>query len=84
MKLPRRQFLRLAAGVVALPSVSRVARADTYPAKPVRLMNGFASTTRTRTIELRRLDSGPRPDTLEGLDTPDTDRVQNVVIFPKK
>ena len=56
MKLPRRQFLRLAAGVVALPSVSRVARADTYPAKPVRLMNGFASTTRTRTIELRRLE----------------------------
>jgi hypothetical protein len=42
------------------------------------------STTRTRTIELRRLDSEPRPDTLEGLDTPDTDRVQNVVIFPKK
>jgi Tripartite tricarboxylate transporter family receptor len=43
MKLPRRQFMRLAAGVVALPSVSRVARADTYPAKPVRLMNGFAA-----------------------------------------
>jgi tripartite-type tricarboxylate transporter receptor subunit TctC len=35
--------MRLAAGVVALPSVSRVARADTYPAKPVRLMNGFAA-----------------------------------------
>jgi tripartite-type tricarboxylate transporter receptor subunit TctC len=43
MKLPRRQFLRLAAGVVALPSVSRAARADTYPAKPVRLINGFAA-----------------------------------------
>ena len=43
MKLPRRQFMRLAAGVVALPSVSRVARGDAYPAKPVRLMNGFAA-----------------------------------------
>jgi len=43
MKLPRRQFIRLAAGIVALPSVSRVARADAYPAKPVRLMNGFAA-----------------------------------------
>ena len=43
MKLPRRQFMRLAAGVVALPSVSRVARADAYPTKPVRLMNGFAA-----------------------------------------
>jgi hypothetical protein len=35
----------------------------------------------TRIIELRKLDSEPRPDTL---DTPDIDRAQNVVIFPKK
>jgi hypothetical protein len=32
MKLARRKFLRLAAGAVALPTVSRVATAQTYPA----------------------------------------------------
>jgi tripartite-type tricarboxylate transporter receptor subunit TctC len=36
MKLPRRNFLHLAAGAVALPSVSRVARAQAYPTRPVR------------------------------------------------
>src|SRR5436190_22073338 len=36
MKLPRRQFLHLAAGAAALPVVSRVARAQTYPTRPVR------------------------------------------------
>jgi tripartite-type tricarboxylate transporter receptor subunit TctC len=38
MKLPRRQFLHLAAGAAALLSVSRMARAQTYPARPVRLI----------------------------------------------
>jgi tripartite-type tricarboxylate transporter receptor subunit TctC len=42
MKLPRRQFLRLAAGVAALPAVSRSARAQAYPARPVRIVVGFA------------------------------------------
>ena len=41
MKLPRRQFLHLAAGAAALPAVSRVARAQTYPARPVRVIVGF-------------------------------------------
>src|SRR5215471_7408435 len=41
MKLPRRQFLHLAVGAAALPAVSRVARAQTYPSRPVRLMVGF-------------------------------------------
>jgi tripartite-type tricarboxylate transporter receptor subunit TctC len=41
MNLPRRQFLHLAAGVAALPVVSRIARAQTYPARPVRLIAGF-------------------------------------------
>ena len=41
MKLLRRQFLRLAAGVVALPAVSRVAWAQTYPARPVRMIVSF-------------------------------------------
>jgi len=39
MKLPhRRQFLHLAAGAAALPGVSRVARAQAYPTRPVRLI----------------------------------------------
>ena len=42
MKLPRRQFLHLAAGA-ALPGVSRLARAETYPARPVRVIVGFAA-----------------------------------------
>ena len=41
MKLPRRNFLHLAAGAAALPAVSRVARAQTYPTRPVRIMVGF-------------------------------------------
>jgi tripartite-type tricarboxylate transporter receptor subunit TctC len=41
MKLPRRQFLHLAAGAAALPAVSRIARAQNYPARPVRLIVGF-------------------------------------------
>ena len=36
MKLPRRRFLHLAAGAAALPAVSRVARAQAYPTRPVR------------------------------------------------
>src|SRR3954452_15753111 len=43
MKLPRRKFLRLAAGAAALPGLSRIARAQTYPSRPVRLMVGFAA-----------------------------------------
>ena len=38
MKLPRRKFLHLAAGAAALPAVSRIAWARTYPARPVRLI----------------------------------------------
>src|SRR5262245_2712741 len=41
MKLPhRRQFLHLAAGAAALYAVSRMARAQAYPARPVRLIVG--------------------------------------------
>jgi tripartite-type tricarboxylate transporter receptor subunit TctC len=38
MKLPRRNFLHLAAGAAALPAVPRFARAQTYPTRPVRLI----------------------------------------------
>ena len=43
MKLPRRQFLHLAAGAAALPSVSRLARAQTYPARPITMVVPFAA-----------------------------------------
>jgi tripartite-type tricarboxylate transporter receptor subunit TctC len=42
MKLPRRHFLHLAAGAAAFPAVSHIARAQTYPARPVRIVVGFA------------------------------------------
>src|SRR5262245_8124106 len=38
MKLPRREFLHLAAGAAALPAVSRIAWAQAYPSRPVRLI----------------------------------------------
>ncbi len=41
MKLPRRQFLHLAAGAVALPALSRIAWAQAYPTRPVRIVVGF-------------------------------------------
>jgi tripartite-type tricarboxylate transporter receptor subunit TctC len=41
MKLPRRQFLHLAAGAAALPTASRFAWAQTYPSRPVRLVVFF-------------------------------------------
>jgi tripartite-type tricarboxylate transporter receptor subunit TctC len=41
MKLPRRNFLHLAAGAVALPVVSQIASAQTYPSRPVRIIVGF-------------------------------------------
>jgi tripartite-type tricarboxylate transporter receptor subunit TctC len=43
MKLPRRNFLHLAAGAAALPAVTRVARAQTYPTRPVRIIVPFGS-----------------------------------------
>jgi tripartite-type tricarboxylate transporter receptor subunit TctC len=43
MKLPRRTFLHLAVGAAALPAVSRVAQAQTYPTRPVRIVVGYAA-----------------------------------------
>ena len=42
MKLPRRKFLRLAAGAAALPAVTRIAWAQSYPARPVRVIVPYA------------------------------------------
>src|SRR5215510_3417908 len=41
MKLPRRNFLHLAAGAAALAAISRIAWAQTYPSRPVRIIVGF-------------------------------------------
>ncbi len=41
MKLARRKFLHLAAGAFALPTLSRIARAETYPARSIRLIIGY-------------------------------------------
>ena len=38
MKIPRRQFLQLAAGAAGLPTASRLARAQAYPSRPVRII----------------------------------------------
>src|SRR5215467_13964349 len=42
MRIDRRRFLHLAAGAAALPTFSRVARAQAYPSRPMRIIVGFA------------------------------------------
>src|SRR4051794_40407497 len=42
MKIPRRKFLHLAAGAAALPAVSRIARAQAYPTRPVHIVVNLA------------------------------------------
>jgi len=42
MKLPRRQFLHLAAGAAALSAMSRIAWAQAYPSRPARIIVGIA------------------------------------------
>src|SRR5947209_990280 len=41
MTFPRRHFLRLAGAAVALPAVSRIARAQAYPSRQIRLIIGY-------------------------------------------
>lgn len=43
MRFPRRTFLHLAAGAAALSAAPRMARAETYPSRPVRIIVGFAA-----------------------------------------
>src|SRR5215469_6606019 len=43
VKLPRRAFLHLVAGAAALPAFSRIARAQIYPVRPVRIIVGFSA-----------------------------------------
>jgi tripartite-type tricarboxylate transporter receptor subunit TctC len=50
MKIPRRHFLHLAASAAALPAVSRIARAQTYPTRPITIVVGAAAGGPTDTI----------------------------------
>src|SRR5947199_318390 len=43
MTFPRRKFLHLAAGAVALPALSRTAWGQPYPSRPVRVLVGYAA-----------------------------------------
>src|SRR5262245_34293092 len=50
MKLPRRKFLHLAAGAFALPAMSRIARAQAYPTRPVRIIVAQAAGSGSDTV----------------------------------
>jgi tripartite-type tricarboxylate transporter receptor subunit TctC len=50
MNYQRRRFLHLAAGATALPAVSRIARAQSYPSRPIRLVVGFPAGQTADTI----------------------------------
>ena len=50
MRIRRRSFLHLAVGAAALPAVSRLPWAETYPTHPVRIIVGFAAGSTTDTL----------------------------------
>src|ERR1700747_184202 len=50
MKLPRRRFLRLTGGAIALPAVPRVAQAQTYPSRPITIVVPYSAGGPTDTI----------------------------------
>jgi tripartite-type tricarboxylate transporter receptor subunit TctC len=71
MKLPRRQFLHLAAGAAALPAVSRIAQAQTYPTRPITMIVPFppggAADGIARVLSERMRSSLERPVIIENV-----------------
>ena len=68
MKLPRRQFLHLAAAAATLPALSRLACAQSYPTRPIRLIVPYAQGgldasseqgSRLRDVSVRESDDAP-------------------------
>ena len=68
MKLQRRTFLRLAAGVAALPAIPHIARAQAYPTRPVRLIVPYPAGGGADTIA--RLEVGSHPFLIEAVEEP--------------
>jgi len=68
MRLPRRQFLQLAAGAGALPAVSRIARSQVYPSRPVRLVVGFPAggTNESNSVARSSSRTGREPPATSG------------------
>ena len=54
LKLPRRQFLHLAAGAAALPAMTRIANAQAYPSRPITIVVGAAAGGPTDTIARKK------------------------------
>jgi tripartite-type tricarboxylate transporter receptor subunit TctC len=71
MKLPRREFLHLAAGAAALPAISRIARAQTYPTRPITMVvtypAGSAMDTAGRIVAERMRLSLGQPVIIENI-----------------
>jgi tripartite-type tricarboxylate transporter receptor subunit TctC len=68
---PRRRFLGLAAGAAALPAVSRIARAQAYPTRPITMIVPFAAGSGTdvigRVLAARMSDSLKQPVIIENV-----------------
>ena len=71
MRIPRRRFLRLAAGAAALPAVSRIAWAQVYPSRPITMIvpspAGSASDTIGRLVAERMRGSLGQPIIIENV-----------------
>src|SRR5215831_7634365 len=82
----RRKFLHLAAGVAALPVVSNIARAQTYPWRPVRIIVGFTAGSATditaRLFAQKLNEAWNVPVTVENIPVRDLAPVARVLVMP--